>query len=327
MKKLLNLTLIIMYVVMSSVVTIGSTTIRNIQSCEAIKSVSELSNSATVVIPKQINYKDKYILDVIKVGDPVTIKLAYDGVLNNEFSGYVRKISTEAPISIECDDEFYPLRQTNFIKSYSAVTLKQLLTDLKLPFKIDCPDVKLGKFNIDNASAFNVLEELQKQYGFYSKIEAKTLFVGFAYDWKNNITRNHTYTLGVDTKKNNLEYKTVKDFKIKVRACSNQPKGKKITVEVGCKDKDASVRTLNIPGKTEAELRAIANSNLAKISFDGYQGSIDGFGMPMTQAGDSLTVVNPEFKNRTGTYLIDKVEVKYNDQGGYTRTNHISTKI
>ena len=316
-----------MYVVMSSVVTIGATTIRNINSCEVSKCVTELSNNATLEIAKEMTYKDKYILDVIKVGDPVTIQLAYDGIFNKEFTGFVRKINTEAPIKIECDDEFYPFRQTNYIKSYAAVTLKKLLTDLNLGFKIECPEVQLGKFNIDNASAFNVLEELQKQYGFYSKIESNTLFVGFAYEWKNNITRNHTYTLGVDTKKNNLEFKTVKDYQIKIRATSNQANGKKLTVEVGSKDKDAAVRTLNIPGKTEAQLRAIANANLAKISFDGYQGSIDGYGMPFTQAGDSLTLINNDYPSRSGTYLIDKVEVKYSESDGYSRTNHISSKV
>ncbi len=319
----------LMFLNMTSQVTLGSVLLKHVSNFEISENILELSNTAKITIPK--NYGkigQQPILELVKVGDPVVIECGYDGTLSREFVGYIREIESDVPLVMHCDDETYPLRQTNYIKSYKSATLKQVLTDI-VPKTIafECPDVHLGKYQIDNASAFAVLQDLVTSYGLYSRLQDGKLKVGLAYDFGEKTTE-HTYTIGVNVRQNDLKYKRKEDYKIRFKAISNNPNGKKTEVVVGNKEKDASERTLNFAGPlTEAQLRERALSVMAKLVYDGYTGSIKGFGTPRTHAGDSLVIKDKFEPERAGKYLIEKVDIVYNDSEGFSRTNTLSYKI
>ena len=77
---------------------------------------------------------------------------------------------------------------------------------------------------------------------------------------------------------------------------------------------------------SEAELKARIERELSKKSFDGYEGTITGFGTPQTKAGDTLKIVDTENPEREGEYLIKSVKVRFNNSG-YRRENELSYKI
>lgn len=324
---------------MNAHVTLGNVQLSNVNKFEISENILEMSNTAKITIP--YNYaklNEKPILERFKVGDKVLIQAGYDGDLKTEFVGYIKEIETDRPLIIHCEDETYPLRQTNYVKSYQSTTLKQVLTDVipsKL-MKIECPDMKLGKFQIDNASAFAVLQTLMSDYGLYSRLQNGVLKVGLVYDFGEK-TKEHTYYLNElptvavyrgNVKKNELKFKRKEDFKVRYKATATNPNGKKTTVIVGNKDGDASERTLNFAGPlTEKELKEIAKSVMAKTVYDGYTGNITGFGMPRTHAGDSLVIQNYEQPECFGKYLIEKVEITYDESSGFSRKNTLSYKI
>jgi Phage late control gene D protein (GPD). len=318
-----------MFLNMTSQVTLGNVLLKHVSAFEINENILELSNTAKITIPK--NYGvigQKPILEQFKVGDKVVIECGYNDVLAREFVGYIREIESDVPLVIHCDDETYPLRQTNYIKSYKSASLKQVLTDI-IPKSIsfECPDVHLGKFQIDNASAFAVLQELVTSYGLYSRLQDGKLKVGLAYDFGANTTE-HTYTIGVNVRQNDLKYKRKEDYKIRFKAISNNPNGKKTEVIVGNKEKDASERTLNFAGPlTESQLRERALAVMAKLVYNGYTGTIKGFGVPRTHAGDSLIIKDKFEPERAGKYLIEKVDITYDESGGFARTNTLSYKI
>ena len=327
----------LLFMNMTSQVQLGKVSLGHINSFEIDENILEMSNTAKLIIPR--NYgklNGKPILEQIKVGDKVAIDAGYDGELHREFTGFIREIESDIPLIVHLDDETYPLRQTNYIKSYKDATLKQILTDI-IPssIKFDCPDTKVGKYQIDNASTFAVLQDLMKHYGLYSRLQEGKLKVGLAYEFGEK-TETHIYTINApsnnmylaNVKKNELKFKRKEDFKVRYKAIANNPNGKKTTVIVGNKEKDASERTLNFAGPmTEAQLRERANAVMAKTVYDGYTGEITGFGWPRTHAGDTLEIRDSLEPERAGKYLIEKVNITYDDSSGYSRKNTLSYKI
>lgn len=314
---------------MGSRVTLGNIVLNNITGYEINENVLEMSNVASITIPK--NYKklaDKPILELIKVGDKVKIESGYNGMLGIEFTGYIKEIESDLPLIVHCEDETYKLRQSSFIKSYRSATLKEILKDI-IPkeFTWEAPDTHIGKYQIDRASAHDVLSDLIKRYGLYSRLNNGHLKVGLAYDFAER-SKSHIYTIGIDVKKNELKYKRKDDFKIRFKATATNPNGKKVHATVGSLDADASERTLNFAGPmTEAQLKEKARAVMAKLVYDGYTGTITGFGMPRTRAGDALEIRDKWEPERAGRYLIEKVDIIYNESDGYKRVNTLSYKI
>lgn len=316
-----------MYVSLQAKVVVGSATLKNINSCEISESVIELSNKAIVVIPRNIkSLSGKSVLDVIKVGDKASVSLGYNGELKEEFTGYVREIESDAPVKIHLDDEMYVFKKNSFCESWEVVSLKEILDTVASGYSVECPDLKLNKFSINNNSTYQVLQYLKQQYGLFSYLKDDVLHCGFAYDIKDKSSHTHTYTFGENIKKNNLKYKRKEDYKIKLVAIANKVDGTKIKKELGSTDGDAIVRTLNFGNIEEAELVKLGNAELNKICFDGYSGNIIGFGDLQTKAGDILEIIDKQEPEREGKYLIEAVKIRYGN-AYIERVNTLSYKV
>lgn len=311
-----------------------------IESITIEQSVNEMGDTCTVVIPRNFNpFRGKVLLNYLAEDDRVSIHFGY-GQLNLEFSGYLSQISGTAPIEMKLADEFHPLRKNSHIKSYPAVKLKQLLQDIAPGYKIECPDVNMGKFVIDRASSYQVLKDIQDNYGLTSFIKDGTLYCQFAYDVRNLAKSRHVYYLCDQVKNgqrirmgnvreggNNLKFerKEAKNFRVEI--VTVLPNGKKRKVSVGSKADGASVRKIQFHGdRPESELKEIATKMFQEAVYDGYTGTITGFGLPLTRPADALELIDFEYPERNGTNLIEKVTVKYSENG-IERENTISYKI
>lgn len=292
------------------------------------QSVKDLGDSATITLPR--NYRKlngKSVLDLMKSGDPVKIWMGYDGNLKLEFSGYLQYIESGAPLVLHVDDEFYPLKRNSFLISWKAITLEDLLKHIAPGYKISCPSTNLGAFQISNSSTYRVLTVLKQQYGFYSFIRDKVLICQLPYEVKG--TGNiHTYQLYTPSvKKNSLKYSRAEDKKIRVRVTSNQRDGKKLKYETGAKKNEGSLHEATFPPMTLSELKVFAESWYKTLSYDGYRGSITGFGTPLTNAGDTLRIIDPDEPSMDGNYLIESIVKTYDLTVGYERENTISFKV
>jgi hypothetical protein len=312
---------------MNTQVTLGKVFLKNVSSLEINENILEMSNVANITIPR--NYAklaDKPILEQFKVGDKVIITSGYNGNYVTEFTGYIREIESDFPLIIHCEDESYKLRQTTFTKSYKSATLKVILADI-IPTGIswECPAVDIGKFQIDKESAFAVLTRLIKTYPINAKMFDGKLIINLKLVKSGSET--HVYTIGKNVKKNELKYKRKEDFKIRLVATALNA-GKKIKVVLGSLDSDTAERSINFGvDMPKVQLEKLANEWYNSRCYDGYTGSISGFGTPRTHAGDALKLIDKLEPEREGTYLIEKVDITYNDSEGFQRKNTLSYKV
>jgi len=328
------------YLNMISKIQLGNVSLNHINGFEISESVTEISNTAKITLPRSYVKKgDKSLLDYIRVGDKIVINAGYYHRntidMDVEFNGYIRTIETDIPLVIYCEDETYVLRQTNKSLSYKNATLKDVLNDL-MPkgTKIDCPEVQLGKIMFDNVSVFRALQQISEDYGLYSRYTQGNLIVNLRDLRKINTTKEHVYVINPKTyegnlvKNNELKYKRKSDFKLQVIASGVLSNGKKITISSGNKDSEASQLNINYPGiTTEKDLKVFADNIYNEYCYDGYTGSITGFGIPRTHAGDSLKIEDKEEPDRNGSYLIEKVTITYDENGGFSRKNELSYKL
>ena len=330
-----------LYLNMASEVVLDTILMRNVSRFVIDENIGEMSNTAKITIAKANVLNEKPVLDYFKVGGAVRLSAGYyrDGFedMAVEFTGYIREIESDFPLVVHCDDDTYPLRQGNKTMSWRSVWLDEVLKYI-LPEDIgfECPDITLGRFQVDNESPFQTLQRIKSDYGLYSRLKGGVLSVNLRDLTRGSDVKNtHTYVLnpreansGPLVKKNELKFKRKEDYKLHVKVTSIDGTGKKISVDVGNRDKGASLLQFTYPGTyTEEQLRTIATSIYNNRCYDGYSGSITGFGLPRTHAGDALVIDDQLEPERSGRYLIEKVAISYDEDTGFSRKNTLSYLI
>lgn len=319
-----------------------------INSVEIEQSVKELRQSARITMP--LNFKDKQgkkITDLMKVGDKVVIRLGYNEQMNEEFRGYVSKIGASVPLVVECEDEWYKFKRAEQInKSWKKAKLEEVLKAVFSGWNVECMDVELsGGFVVQNATPFEVIQGLKESYGFSTRIDEKSKTIRCFYPYKTEGFASYDYVLGTrkeesleklkkrqlspNVVKNNLKFNKKDDTKLLITGKCKDKAGKELKYEYGSKDSDATKRSCNfareVNNEQDLKERTIAEYN--KWNFDGYEGSITGFGVPMVKAGDSLRIIDMDNEEREGKYLVEKVKIKYSIGGGFRRECSLSYKI
>ena len=63
-------------------------------------------------------------------------------------------------------------------------------------------------------------------------------------------------------------------------------------------------------------MKALAEQELKRYSFDGYRGKIETFLVPFAEPGMVAAVTDPIYSDRSGDYFIESTEVKFGRNGG-----------
>lgn len=314
--------------------------LENAKSIVIENTIEKFSDTAKIELPREfknakmesggLSWAQKNILDYIKVGSTILIEAGYDGKLQTEFEGYVTNIGAEIPLLLECEDEMYKLKKMPLINhTFKSIDLKGLLKFMVKDYEIEALDMPLGKFMIERATPYKVIEELKKQYGIRCYFRNKKLIAGLAIDLKPQ--QQHDFTFGKNIRKSSdLKYLTKEGRKVWIKAESMQ-KGsanKKITYEFG--EQGESEITLHAPlNLTQKELEAFTKKTYNSRVFEGYEGNIDSWAFPRTKAGDVINLTDPNYKNkcRDGKFFIESVTVSINESDGFKRQNKLSFKI
>lgn len=315
-------------------IEIGNFRFRAIHAVEITKNVDELASTATIKLPTRFrirqNGTEQYTEEAIKPGDRVKITLGYaDEYSGEEFSGYVKKLSPKIPIEVHCEDNMWLLRQKNITKAWNAgAQLSEVLqevvkgTDVELADNL--PEIALEKWIVKNANGAQVLQKLKENMGLTAFISDEgKLYVGLKQG--TNIGEVAGYDLNYNLVENNLEFKRAEQRKIKVRYTYIDPENKRTTVEAG--DPDGDLREYHTSVVSDkAKLKEMAEAELEKLKYDGYDGSVKSFLIPFATRGMAAKIIDKEHPNRNGKYFIKKVITSFSDNGA-RRDVSLGTKL
>lgn len=320
--------------VLTSEIKIGQFTFRSISEVEIIKSIEELSDTATIKMPSKFivrqNGEEKLVENALKVGDKVSIKLGYEEKYKGvEFTGFVVAIGSKIPLEIKCEDAMWLLRRKNITHAFNDKTpLKTILqkvvenTEIELSDKI--PNVEVEKFIIRNANGTQVLQKLKEHLALsiYLDSEGK-LYAGL--EQLNNLHKEVIYDLNYNLVENNLEYKTAEQKRLRIKYTYMDSKNKKKSVEVG--DKDGELRTFHTSIiSDEKKMEEMAHAEMQKLKYDGFEGSVKSFLIPFSTNGMTAVIKDKEHPNREGKYFIKKVVTSFGSNGA-RREISISNKL
>lgn len=309
--------------VLTADITIGGKRFTRVNEVEIESSAKVLEDTARIVIPTTARMErqgdivtEVETAKVFAVGDEVEIKLGYDGNLRQEFRGFVSKIKPGTPLEIECVDAVWLLRRKNLSKSFRTTTLKALLTFILdgtgITVQGEIPGIEFKKFYLKNVTAANALQKIKDEYGLVIFLKNfNQLHVGLK-SYTDNVSVR--YGLGQNVIDNDLEWVSEEDTRIKIKAVHVRPNNTRIEKEYG--DADGELRTLYFYDIDAGEsLETLAKQEASKYKYTGFKGGLNTFLLPNVEVGNVAVLSDPDYSERAGRYLVDKVVTTYGTDG------------
>ena len=310
-----------MLYVLTCEITIAGAKFRRVNEVEIESSTKVLEDTATIKMPMTGRFTlrnettEVALAQYFKVGDPVVIKLGYNGQLRTEFEGYLQKIMPGEMLTLECIDAVFLLRKKNLQKSFRETNLKGLLdyivdgTGIKTSGEI--PTINFEKYYLKNVTAASALQELKERYGLEFYLKGMLLKVGVTSFADQTVVK---YELGTNVIENDLVWINEEDTRLKIKAVNIKKDNTKTEVEAG--DADGETRTLffyNIAPGTN--LKRMAEREILKYKYTGFEGGITGFLRPVCEVGNVVRLTDSEYDRPEGDYLADKVTTTFGTNG------------
>ena len=299
---------------------------KSVSSFRTESSWQTLTDTAEFIIAKKLFFEEKgRVFELVKPGDPFYIDAGYNGSYNREFTGFISEVLDDLPVLFKCEDNMYVLKRTPVNKTFKAIKLADLLKAIIPPqFSIDAMDVLIGTFVFKQYTVAQVLTELKDNYGIYSYFVDNTLVSGkiYADNPENQVVK---YGFNKNIIDNDLKYRRKDDYQIKVTMRSHLSNGKMIKETVG--DPEGVEQKLICSNVSDrVQLRNLAQKELDRLKFDGYRGTLTGFGLPFVRHGYTASISNTQFKDREGNYYVDAVTTTFNNQGAIRRIAKIGPR-
>lgn len=276
----------------------------------------ELTSRCEITLPRRVTYFDKdTVSEVFRTGDPVTVKLGYNGNLVEEFTGYIVSVSAEIPIKIKCEDEMWKLKQIPVNYSAPKAKLKTLLETICKGYSIDCEDFELGGCRYPKTTVAKVLDTLrQEPFNLNSYMRGKQLVCGKYYSTGSKIDPVK-FNLETSIVTNSLQYKKKEDIVVQIKGKSVLSGGKMLEFSTGEEGGDTKELTYyNIAPLAKLKELVMKDYNQAKQ--DGFDGNFVAFGSPWVTHGRKVQLLSALYPDRTGIYYVEGVTKTFGS-GGY----------
>jgi hypothetical protein len=284
------------------------------------KSWDKQTQTATILLPRNLKYNDKNIYEgqnpLLRRGDKVEIFGGYYPNLTPLFNGYISKIGNNVPVEILCEDEMFILKQSIAPNiSYESVNLRTLvgkiLENTNIPY--EALDAQIGAIRTQKASVGLILQKLRTDYGLFSYFKNGKLRVGLAYYQSESNTETILFERQmIDT--GNLRYLKKDDVKVKLEGVIIKSDNSREEYNYG--DPTGELRTIFQYGGTKAELDLKANLFLEQMNYTGYYGSFLTFIEPKVEPGDFVQLDSYIYPERKGKYVVKSVTSEIGMGGG-----------
>lgn len=292
-------------------------------------------------------------------GDPITINLGYNGQMNNEFVGFVKRRDLAMPLVVECEGYVRQLRLNNAINANftkvntSAKALLELAcqgTDITVQCPVDFPLSGIRLVNADGLRICDYIKEASDHTLTIFFITPTTLWCGLPYTGYAAGGGSTPLTLNGSVGSRTVQgksffgkpgvgyrigYNTVKDNQLKTRIPSEP-------VQIIMNGKLASGTVINTKSKAAFAKRKVQslvnhvpdNATVEKfaqekeyfMNYIGYEGKLTAFGVPFALPGFNAYIIDSRYPELEGTYVIESIQVKFG-MGGYRRISEIGPMV
>lgn len=292
-----------------------------------------LNNGAIALLPG--SSRELMLGKTIVADTPVSIKLGYNGEMKTEFEGFVKTRSLTMPLELVCEGYIRQLRKhvcmSGHIKNTTAkeflemacgirdvkgTLLPKPLTDVTVVCQDDIP---MCNIMLIGANGQQMVDEVKKiSLGTLSVffIEPKVLWCGFTYTpykQQNDPFGNGLvgYRLGWNCIKDNGLREKVVDEPVQVILGGTYATGQVVQTksEAGYaikKDKTTFNNVQDLGWMTK-----MANEKQYRMNYAGYEGHITGFLQPFCLPGYKAMVVDNQYPERNGHYMVESTEVSF----------------
>lgn len=287
--------------------------------CTIEKSVKNLADYATIILPEADMNKVLNVQQSIGRGDQVNIRLGYDADLETEFIGFVKEITTnDSAIQIHCEDGLFLFRKGIPNKEFKPATVKQiaqyLVDQIDKSYKVVCDyDIPYDKFTIYQATGFDVLAKLQEETGadIYFDMRNKELHIHPAYTRKGG---EADYSMQHNIESSSLEFKSAEDRKVEVTVESVGLDGKTISTTVGTTGGEKI--TKKVGRMSAAAIKIIANTEYKNKMAPGYEGSFNAWLIPYVEPSYTIGIYDDDYPYKDGRYYCESVTTSFSEAGG-----------
>ena len=299
-------------------IQIGNYKLGMLDKVEIHKSVEQLADTAVITLPASQYNKALEVEDKLKRGDAVTIVFGYkESGMEKEFDGWLQRISTDGGnIKLHCEDDLFRFRKeipNEVLKQVSLQTLLQkVINGCGLNLKVNCSySWTYDKFVINNASGFDVLKKVQEECGADIYVSGGELHV---HPPGEKMYDERFYDLSINVEEEGLTYRRAEDKKVKVVVKALLPDGTTKEVETGSTGGEKI--EIKCATSDEASMKARGELEVKRRTFDGYEGSITGWLIPMCRPADSVTIRDKDYPDKDGTYFVTSVATEFGKEGG-----------
>jgi len=363
--------------------------------CEfsATSSWKDFTNNCTITLPKNFPYTDTTGAVLVNPagtnvniggfdtaaplflkGDEVTVVAGYKYLLNNQwitdtaviFSGYISKVSSKKPFTLECEDNMYKLKQIhtpNKAFPSNRYKLETMLAELLAgtPYTVNqTGKTDIQDFRTQNETVMDVIARLHKDHHYEAFFVGNELYCGPVVVYTNP-GNTYTFVFQNNIIDDDLEYKRKDDIVLSAVAYSENTsdqggttkdgatKTKRqrlqvlVTAENGAftvtqappgKDSDfppnetGERRSLFYTNVTDPnKLAANAIAELSKYYYTGFRGKFKTFGIPYVQQGDNVAIYDTVLPERSGTYKVKAVEYTFSVEDGLRQEIELDYRI
>ncbi|MCL2291231.1 MAG: hypothetical protein FWC34_11125 [Bacteroidetes bacterium] len=298
-------------------------------SIKVTASIRNLTDTATVVLPRKMSMKGKKLNEFVKRGDKISIQVGYlDIDSQNIFNGYITSVSSETPIKIEAENEMWKLKQITVNPTrYDKFKLKDFLSEHAPDVELVMPEnIEFGEVIIqEETTVAKVLDYLKQNYPFNAFFDGKKMIAIMLTSQLQN-SKEIKFKKGLNIISDTLKYTLADDVNIQIVAKSILSDNTKLESKKG--DTKGEVRTFYAPEyKTQKELDQYAQKMLDTYKADKMSGDFTAFGIPFVKKGDKALLYDDDNKERNEKKFIADAIVYDYGFGGYRQVVTLGDEI
>ena len=263
-------------------------------SCKVVSSLFSLTDTCTITLGRKRKWKDENVTDlteIIKRGDAIEVKLGYGDAIETVFKGYLTAVKTGTPVTIECENEAWKLKQMPIAnKDYESLAMADFVSELLSSYKVVSADVNFGEVRINGENTVaGVLDYFMKNYPVRFFFRGDTFYATLAHTllMQDGAIETHKFKWGRNVVKDNLKYTLAEDVKVQIVCKVILQDNTKLEWKEPQDATDAGIRTFLVPGaKNLDDLKRYAQDMLKTFKVDQMEGTFTAFAEPSVKKGD-----------------------------------------